>query len=310
MTPRWGFTPSVWIPDGTATTPTPPAPGRELRSVVLLARATAVMCVIAAAAETFRYVLLVRGRTEVLPVDLVRWSDALVVAAGWAAPLLGLATAVAFVPASGRAAAWAAHRARVRPTRSATRRLLWLLLPGWNLYGAGVVVAEVDAVLRTAPPPAPEPVRPDRMRWRSAQLPTVDLPQPAVTPQGAAAPVTPAQPPRPVHRSPSRLVSWWWAAWVLGGLLALATVIRALDPGSLQARANLVELHVVVDLVAAVTAGLTAAVAASWARLVDPVRVHYPTGWILPPAAARVGAGPLTGPERDLDARRKPAAAP
>jgi len=279
--------------------------------------------VIAAAAEIFRYVLLVRGRTEVLPVDQVRWSDALVVAAGWAAPLLGLATAAAFVPALARAGAWATHRARVRPTRSTTRRLLWLLVPGWNLYGAGVVVAEVDAVLRMPPPPDPEPVRPDRLRWRSAHLPTVDLP-PAPGPlravdDGETTQQEDVKPPAPVHRSPSRLVSWWWAAWALGGLLALAAVIWSVNPGSLQARANLVELHVGVDLVAAAAAGLTAAVAASWIRSIEPPRVEYPAGWILPAPPLTTGHDGGSGVAgngesdpaeiRQKDARIRPTAA-
>ena len=53
-----------------------------------------------------------------------------------------------------------------------------------------------------------------------------------------------------------RLVRWWWATWVTGGALLVASVAwRSHD--SLQARANGVVLAVVVDLVAAGVAVLT-----------------------------------------------------
>lgn len=305
--PRWGFPPSVWVPTPAASPAAEPvSPARDLRSVVVLARTTAVMCLVAAAAEAFRYLLLVRGRTEVLPAAQVRWSDALVLAAGWGAPLLALATAAAFVRAVSRTGAWAGWRAQLRPARSPARRSLWLLAPGWNLYGAGVVVSEIDAVLRLGAPVRPGVARPDRLRWRSAGLPTVPLPAAtgdtsatvasataatgtaatgaAATGSAAAGPAAAeAAEPAPVHRSPHRRVAWWWASWAAGGLLTLITWVWSVDPGSLQARANLVELHVVVDLVAAVCAFLTAAVARSWHRLVAPDPVTWPVGWVMRP---------------------------
>jgi hypothetical protein len=285
--PRWGFPPSVWIPEHHPPAAAEPAsPVRELRSVVLLARATGVVALLAAAAEAFRFVLLVRGRTQVLPAGQVRWSDALVVAAGWGALLLGLATAVALVPALARTAAWAAYRAGVRPPRTTAQRLVALLVPGWNLYGAGAVVSEIDAMLRMPPPASPEPARPDRLRWLSAHLPDVpplDTTSRAAPPEAASDVGAGTAPPTPLHRSPHRLVSWWWALWALGGVLALAVVVWTLRADSLQARANLVQLHVVVDLLAAACAFLTAAVARSWARLVQPAEQTWPAGWILSP---------------------------
>lgn len=290
-TPRWGFVPSVWrVAASVNPARTVPAPARDLKSVVVLARATAAVGLIAAGTEAFRYVLLVRGRTEVLPVNQVRWSDAMVMSAGWAVVLMALATALTLVPAIGRTEAWARQRHELRPTRSAARRLLWLLVPGANLYGAGVVLAEIDATLRMPLPEVPATPEPDRLRWTSGQLP--DL----------AAPVAPAETPSvvtppPVHRTPGRLIGWWWTAWVLSGLLVAVAAVWSLNPGSLQARANLVELHVVIDLVAAAVALLTAAVARSWIGLMESPVVDWPDGWVLaPPAQAATGRLPTTPP--------------
>lgn len=320
-------------------TDAPVSPVRDLRSVTVLGRAAAAMCGVAACGEAFRYVLLVRGRTRVLPAGQVVFSDALVVAAGWGSLLLALATALAFLPAVARTGAWAAHRAGVGPMRSPLQRLWWMAVPGWNLYGAGVVVSEIDAVLRMAAPVA-ESTPGDRLRWQSGRLPDVPVPAmptavptPAGEPAVGSAAVPPAdlqegtQPgtkggrrrsarerwagrlttrawsarvlpgrrpvggpddggpaPRPVHRAPSRLIGWWWAAWVVSGLLALVTVGWRLRAGSLQARADLVELHVLVDVVAAVCAALTAVVARSWSRLIEPGAEVWPAGWILAPS--------------------------
>ncbi|MEP6979448.1 MAG: DUF4328 domain-containing protein [Nakamurella sp.] len=283
--------PSVWRSAAPVTPArTVAAPVRDLRSVVVLARATAVVGVIAAASEAFRYLLMVRGRTAVLPVDQVRWSDALVLSSGWAVVLMALATAFALIPAIGRTDAWARQRLVLRPTRSPARRLLWLLVPGVNLYGAGAVVAEIDATLRMPLPVVPVRPAPDRMRWRAGRLP--DLGRPvrtdvvALDPDpGAAGKQVPTDPPAPVHRAPGRLIGWWWAAWSLSGLLAGAAAAWSLHPGSLQSRANLVELHVVIDLLAAAVALLTALVARSWVGLMDPPAVEWPVGWTPAPPA-------------------------
>jgi len=109
------------------------------------------MCLLAAGLEGWRYVLLIRGRTEVLPAGQVRLDDALVTGVGWAALLLAVAAALTLVPGLGRTADFAAARVDRQPSRTPGRRLGWLLIPGWNLYGAGVVLAEVDASLRLTP---------------------------------------------------------------------------------------------------------------------------------------------------------------
>ncbi len=277
-TPPWGFPPSIWRRAVPAQVLPVRAPLRQLRSVVVLSRAAAVTCLVAAGAEAWRYALLVRGRTEVLPVAQVRWSDALVISAGWTVVLTALVTALVSIPAIGSADSWARQRTGAEAVRSPGYRLFLLLTPVVNLYGAGVVLAEVDAALRMSPPDRPLPVVADRLRWRSGQLPDLEQAPPPADPARLH-----ARAPDPVHRSSRPLVLGWWAAWVLGGVLALAVLLWSRDPGSLQARANLVELHVLVNLVAAVVAVLTAAVGQSWVALMDPPRVGWPTGWALAP---------------------------
>ena len=58
-------------------------------------------------------------------------------------------------------------------------------------------------------------------------------------------------------------------------------LLRALIPGDLQAQADLVELHVALDLSAAVVATLTAILAGRWRGLVQPAVQDWPTGWQL-----------------------------
>ena len=257
--PRWGFAPSVWIPSSQPVDRAlPDPPLRDLGAVAAFARATAVFGFLAAGFESWRYVLLVRGRTQVLSANEVRANDALVTASGWATLLMGVVTAISFLPALARATDFAARRAHVQPSRQPRQRLLRLLVPGWNLYGAGVVVAEVDAALR--------------LDARSDQVIRVGGEGSADQPELQA-----------VHRRPARLVTCWWAAWVLNGLIAAAVVVRDLVPGTLQSRADLVELHVVLDLTGAVVALLTAAVVSSWIRLLRPSAATFPAGWIIQP---------------------------
>lgn len=284
--PHWGFAPSVWIPGATAgAEPVPAAPVRELRAVAVLGSSAAVMCVAAAGVESWRYVLLVRGRTEVLPAAVVRVNDAFVMAAGWAALLLAVATGIALIPALGRSVNFAAARALVRPSRSSGQRLILLLVPGWNLYGAGAVFSEVDATLRLEPPLDTPPRRPPVTRWLNRDLPEVGSRQESAAETSTRAAIETADVSEPVrrHRRPGRLVSWWWAAWVVNGLLAAVAVVRGLIPGSLQATADLVELHITLDLVGAGVAALTAAVVVNWVQLMRTRADRWPADWIIEP---------------------------
>ena len=234
--PRWGFPPVVWVPNGvTPVQPAPQAPG--LGAAICFAALTAVAAGVAAAAEIWRYVLLIRGRTEVLPAREVWFVDDLVLAAGLVALLTGVASVLAVVSVLGRLTDFAADRAGVRPPRDDASRLLRLLVPGYNLFGAGQVIAEVDGLLRLDPED------------------------------------------RPARPRPSRWVSAWWIAWVLNGLLVIALIVRTRTPG-LQAEADSVLLHAVVDLSAMVVAGLTVAVAVGLRRLTRPSRTPDLRGWI------------------------------
>jgi hypothetical protein len=78
---------------------------------------------------------------------------------------------------------------------------------------------------------------------------------------------------RPPDRrpQPSRLVRAWWVLWVLGGALAVVVLAWSWRTG-VQARADGVVLHAVVDLVAAGTAGVTAVLVGRLTTLLNPVR--------------------------------------
>jgi hypothetical protein len=78
---------------------------------------------------------------------------------------------------------------------------------------------------------------------------------------------------RPVHERPrpSRLVLVWWLLWAAGVVLAAIVVLWSLREG-VQARADGVVLHALLDALAAGTAGCTAVLVARMTRLVGPVR--------------------------------------
>ena len=70
---------------------------------------------------------------------------------------------------------------------------------------------------------------------------------------------------------PSRLLLVWWALWAANVALALVTALWTLRTG-VQARADGVTLHAIVDLVAAATALVTARVVLWLTALVSPPR--------------------------------------
>ena len=77
---------------------------------------------------------------------------------------------------------------------------------------------------------------------------------------------------RPVYDRPrpSRLVTWWWVAWVAGGLLCAATVLWRLRSG-VQAQADGVLWNVATYLVATVVAVLTVRVVRRLTTLLAPI---------------------------------------
>jgi hypothetical protein len=149
--PAWGFPPVIWR-SATVTGEESDARSaprvRGLRTVAALALLTGVACVAAAAAEGWRFALLLQGRTLVLDGHQVRASDVLVVAAGIAALVLGALTALLALRPLIALHRAAAQRAGLEPSRTPAGLLARLVVPGWNLYGAGQVLAEIASLLR------------------------------------------------------------------------------------------------------------------------------------------------------------------
>jgi hypothetical protein len=70
---------------------------------------------------------------------------------------------------------------------------------------------------------------------------------------------------------PSKLLLVWWVLWVAGVVLCAVVLLWSLREG-VQARADGVVLHAVLDLLAAVTAGVTARLVLRLTRLLAPTR--------------------------------------
>ncbi len=71
---------------------------------------------------------------------------------------------------------------------------------------------------------------------------------------------------------PSRLLLVWWGLWAVGVVLSGVVLLWSLRTG-VQARADGVVLHAVLDTVAAVTAGVTAVLITRLTRLLGPARI-------------------------------------
>lgn len=259
--PRWGLPTVAWPASGGGPGPRPAANPRPLLGGAAgLLFLVAALALFSAGAETWRFLLLLRGRTAVLPAGQVGASDMLVAVTGLVTPAGTVAALAVCVPALLRTVQWAARRAGVRPPRTTAAVLLRLLVPGWNVYGAGQVVLETHALL-LAPPATPDPVDPLDRSER-------------------------------VGRRDRRLLLLWWSAWVVNIGLVVAAIARGRG-GSLQAIADTVELHIAVDLAAAVTALLGALVLLRWRRLAN-VAPTVSSRWVVqPPPPTRGGpAGP------------------
>lgn len=252
--PSWGFPPTVWRGEA-RTPPAPSPPGLWLRRAAHALALTAVVAALAAAAEIRRFQLLLEGRTHVLSGTAVFTSDVLVAATGLLLVTCVLGAAVITGVALIRTHRWAAIRIGRTPSRSSPAIAALLFVPGWNIYGAGQVIMEIEMALRRA-----EPV-------------------------GGT---------MPAPRTGAPLVSVWWIAWVGNWLLFLLTLARGLA-GDLQAVADTVELHIALDLMAAVVAGLGAVVVLRFRRLVAG-RGGRRSAWVVqPPPPTR----PISRPTHD-----------
>lgn len=144
--PRWGFRPGPWIP----ASPRPGTPSAlelartHATSAVPLLWTTALVALVAAGAETWRYVLLLASREGALSAGAVATSDALVTAAGTVAPLVALLAGGLTVAWTVRASAAAAARSGLRPPRSARAVVAGWLVPGINLGMPGAILAEIE----------------------------------------------------------------------------------------------------------------------------------------------------------------------
>ncbi len=241
----------VWRPAPTGPDPAGPAPSPQLRRAAWLGWLTAAAALVAAGAELWRFLLMIDGRTKVLSATEVTTSDALVAASSLAVLAFAILTVAIAVTALIRTHRWAAVAAGPAPSRSAGAVAARLLVPGWNVYGAGQILVEIDTLLGPS----------DDSRPRAAGR---------------------------------RLVLLWWSSWVVNAVLVVVSLGRGLG-GSLQAIADTVELHIAVDVSAAVVAGLGALVLRRFARLIDGPRLR-PTRWVVQAPAPTRPLPPRGGP--------------
>jgi hypothetical protein len=255
--PQWAFPPVIWrdLPEtGPAQPEKDPAPA--LRWAAGMSLLTAVAALTAAGAEIWRFVLMLEGRTLVLSGTVVRASDVLVAASGLAVLTFAVLTAAFAVPALVRAHHAAARRLGFAPSRSTRAIVARLLIPVWNVFGAGQIATEIARMLR--------------------QRPGVGSAHADDTESAGQRPSTPR----------SWVVQAWWLSWIVSAVLIAGTLARGLG-GSLQAIADTVELHIAVDLVATVVAGLGAVILLQFARGLTDRTAEYENWVVQPPAPTR-----------------------
>lgn len=169
--PRWGLGARAWEHPVAAaerhpTAAAAPRAAALATTVRPLLVGTAVAEVASAAAQGWRYGLLLRGRTELLPARTAALSDTAVVTLGVLAPVLAVVSAVVGTLWLLRARAAAAERAGLAEARSGRAIVAGVWLPLVNLGQAGVLVTELAHLLH-ARTPAPVPVVRVRGWWAS-----------------------------------------------------------------------------------------------------------------------------------------------
>lgn len=195
--------------------------------LIPLLRGLAVLAVIAAGGEAWRYVLLLRSRNAALGAGEVSASDALVGAAGWITTIMTVGVGVLVLLWVLRAMKAAAERTGTRPARSSRAVVVGWLLPPMSLTVPGSVLSEIEHAALDRDPE----LRPD----------------------------------------PSRLLVVWWALWASNVVVGLIAVLWLLRTGT-QARADGVLQHVLLDLLAAGCAVVTALVVQHLTALLGPTR--------------------------------------
>jgi hypothetical protein len=148
--PRWGFPRLAWrvptVVPGTANRPhrSPERLVRQSRVAVTVVWMVALSALLAGGGEIWRYVLLVLGRSEALPGDVVAVSDALVNTGALLAAGTGIIALVLVLRWLLAIRDIAAEQAGVRPARPDWQVLLGVLVPVLNLFVAGSVLAELE----------------------------------------------------------------------------------------------------------------------------------------------------------------------
>lgn len=227
--PEWGFPALPWQRTGSEqAAPAVPLTSQVHRQVGLLVpllRGLAVLAAVSAAAEVWRYILLLYSRDEALSAGAVRASDALVQAAAWVTTAVSVGVGVYLLIWVLRVTTLAAAQAGVRPSRSRRFVVLGWVIPGINLTVPGSVLTEIEHTALRRPP---------------GQRP-----------------------------NPSNLLRAWWVLWAANVVFGLLAVLWGFRHG-VQAQADSVELHAMVNLLAAATAETTARVVGWLTALVCP----------------------------------------
>lgn len=169
--PRWGFPLVTWR-RSTSFEPVPVSDLDRARSLAGTAQPllwlAAGTSLLAAAAEVWRYLLLLDSRFDALPADRLRVSDALVVTGGVVSAVSCALAGLVVVCWVLRAYRAAADLAGVRPSRGTRELLVGWLVPGLNLFVPGSTLAEIEhAVLERPSGERPSPSRLVRAWWAS-----------------------------------------------------------------------------------------------------------------------------------------------
>ncbi|GAA4864665.1 DUF4328 domain-containing protein [Saccharopolyspora cebuensis] len=238
--PRWGFPLLAWrwplaLPLRPQADATVRAESSGATAVTALWITTGVAG-LAAVAEVWRYLLLLRSRDEALSRVVLTVSDALVGTTGLLTWLLGAVSAVIVLVWALRTRVAANERVGVTSARPDWQVVVGTLVPGLNLVVPGAALAELEHTVLVG--------------------------------EGARAPGT-----RP---SPSLLVRFWWAAWATTLLLgwlsfawAFRTSVQAMADGVLLHAVNNAAVVVLALLTLRLIKEITALVAP-----VDPTELR------------------------------------
>lgn len=166
-TPSWGYPALPWRRAEQAESRSPVALlVAKAGLLVPMLRGLAVLAALAAFAEGWRYVLLLRSRGAALEASEVAASDALVDAASWVTTLVTLVVGLLLVRWVLAALRTSAARTGREPARSARSVVLGWLVPGVNLTVPGSVMAEIEhAALDREPDRRPDPSTLVRVWW-------------------------------------------------------------------------------------------------------------------------------------------------